>query len=323
MIYSSPEAASLASEGVGIKEKQISLAANPSYLAYSKTPVVIGSLYMHGSGNGNGAVRPSNLGFYIPIQNRFGIGARFRSVYGSEFPYSERNTSYQTQILGTYALSDSFSFFAGIGPSFTYRAREQSSWSWSIASGFQYTYQKFSVGFSFQRPGEFSYKRYRGVDPLKEKLPDSYSLGLSYTLNQNFMFYSELRRILWERSWFSINDNVNRPDFERGIGAEWKGSAGAVLTLENETSLWKFRTGIEMGGKYDENGKNNRSTGLGLGLTYIPGNETEHGSISYSFSMLDYSLLAKKGGRFPETLFYFGISYIPPDTISQDNSIVK
>jgi hypothetical protein len=313
LLYPSAESAALGSEGVGLTDKTISLAANPAFLANSKSMVAIGNVYLPASGQAYGAVRPAATGLYYPITDKFGMGLRVRTIYGSEFYYEQRNSSIQSHLFGSYAITEKLSMFAGVGPSLTYRNGEQSSWSYSFNAGLGYVSGKWSIGLTAQRPGVFNYKRYRGSDVLEEKLPDSFSLGAGFKALENLTFYSEVRRVLWEKSWFSLNDLPAKPNTERGIGAELKLSGGAIYTIKNEASVWKIRAGLEMGGKYSDAGQNQRSTGLGVGLTYRPGWNDETGNFTYTFSLLDYSVLAKRGGRYPETILYFGIGFSIPE----------
>ena len=300
--------AGMAVEGVGIRDTVLNLSSNPAFLAGKNEKVIDGGGVVPFQGTQSSSLRPSHFGGYYPLNEVSGIGVRGRTVFQSSFPTDSRFTYLQTHIFYSRVFYESIYISIGLGPGVGLRGQEQSNLSVSPYLSLGYVIGKITMGFSVQSPGgNYNYKLYRNGDYLKERLPPTVILGISYNVSQNLQFYSELKRVLYEKSSFTLNDEENKPKFDRGFGAELKAAFGMSLAIREE-SVWKIRTGIELGGKYDETGKNRRGTGLGFGLGYSP-NPDEKG-FQFNFSVLDYSLLSNKNGYPSETLFFAGLGYL-------------
>ncbi len=160
-----------------------------------------------------------------------------------------------------------------------------------------YKIENLTLGFGFNSPGKFTYKAYRGSDPLEERLPESIELGISYQW-ESILWYMEGTRILYERSKFQLSDIDEKAKFDRGLGADTKVSSG--IEIKNpDWNNWKIRFGLNTGGKYDAEGKNKRAMGIGLGITYFLDSEQKGSYLSAG--ILNYSVFSQKGGRDPET----------------------
>lgn len=300
--------AGLASEGLAIQDPLLNLSSNPSFLAGTLEPVLDFGIVVPFQGNQSAAVKPSHFGGYYPLDSISGIGLRGRNLYHSSFPYESRTNYFQTQIFYSRKFKEIFYTSVGLGPGVGWRGGEQSNLSLSPFISLGFKGNRFMAGISAQSPGGvYRYNNYRSGDELKERLPPSLGIGLSYKLTSNLEILSELKRVLYERSAFTLNGEDAKPKFDRGLGADLKLSIGLSLAVR-EDSVWKIRTGLELAGKYDETGKNRRGTGLGFGFGYSP-NPNEKG-FQFNFSVLDYSLFSPRSGYPSETLFFTSLGYL-------------
>jgi hypothetical protein len=300
--------AGLASEGIALRDPLLNLSSNPAFLAGTSSPILDTGVMLPFQGTQSAALKPSHFGGYYPLDNVSGIGVRGRNLFHSSFPSESKSTYFQTQVFYSRQFKDIFYYSLGLGPGVGFRGGEQSNLSLSPFVSLGLKYNKFTAGFSAQNPGGvFRYKSYRSADVLEERLPPTIGLGMSYDLTGNLQLYSELRRILYEKSSFTLNGDETKPKFDRGIGGEVKLSLGLSLAIR-EDSVWKIRTGLEMAGKYDETGKNRRGTGIGFGFGYIP-NPNGNG-FQFNFALLDYSLISPKNGYPSETLFFVSLGYL-------------
>ncbi len=300
--------AGIASEGLAIQDPLLNLSSNPAFLAGTLEPVLDFGVAVPFQGNQSAAVKPSHFGGYYPLDSVSGIGLRGRNLYHSNFPYESRSNYFQTQIFYSRRIKEIFYSSVGLGPGVGWRGGEQSNLSLSPFISLGFKGNRFMGGFSAQSPGGvYRYNNYRSGDELKERLPPSMGIGLSYKLTTNLEILSELKRVIYERSSFTLNGEDAKPKFDRGLGADLKLSVGMSLAIR-EDSVWKIRTGLEIAGKYDETGKNRRGTGLGFGFGYSP-NPNEKG-FQFNFSILDYSLFSPKNGYPSETLFFTSLGYL-------------
>jgi hypothetical protein len=298
----------LASEGLAIQDPLLNLSSNPSFLAGSLEPVLDFGITVPFQGNQSAALKPSHFGGYYPLDSISGIGLRGRNLYHSSFPHESRSNYFQTQIFYSRLFNQMFYSSIGVGPGVGWRGGEQSNLTLSPFISLGFKWKQFLFGFSAQSPGGvYRYNNYRSGDELKERLPPSLGIGLSYKLSTNLEVTSELRRVFYERSAFTLNGEDAKPKFDRGLGADLKLSVGLSLAIRDD-SVWKIRTGLELAGKYDETGKNRRGTGLGFGFGYSP-NPNEKG-FQFNFSVLDYSLFSPKNGYPSETLFFTSLGYL-------------
>ena len=300
--------AGLASEGIALRDPLLNLSSNPAFLAGTSSPILDTGVMLPFQGTQSAALKPSHFGGYYPLDSVSGLGVRGRNLFHSSFPSESKSTYFQTQVFYSRQFKDIFYYSLGVGPGVGFRGGEQSNLSLSPFVSLGLKYEKFTAGFSAQNPGGvFRYKSYRSADVLEERLPPTIGLGMSYDLTGNLQLYSELRRILYEKSSFTLNGDESKPKFDRGVGGEVKLSLGLSMAIR-EDSVWKIRTGLEMAGKYDETGKNRRGTGIGFGFGYIP-NPNGNG-FQFNFSLLDYSLISPKNGYPSETLFYVSLGYL-------------
>ncbi|MCB1140941.1 MAG: hypothetical protein H7A24_06685 [Leptospiraceae bacterium] len=303
-----PSAAGLASEGAGISEPGLNLTSNTSYLAGEKDTILEFGGLLSIQGQVSSPIHPGGIGFYLPLDEKSGWGFRGRSIYRSSFPGSTKSLNYQSQVFYSRKWGNSFTWSLGIGPGFGIRGFERSALKPTGTLNLGYQIGDFRFGLTSQHPGgRYEYKLYRNGDLLREINPPSLAFGVAYSLFPKLQIYMETKRIFYESSSFNLNEYENRPVFDRGIGAEWKTSAGVHLGVQ-EDSTWSIKAGVQMGGKYDSTGKNKRGTGLGYALSYSPhpyGKE-----FTFNIGVLDYSILSTKKGMDPESFLYMSLGYI-------------
>lgn len=300
--------AGMGSLGVGFNSPGSSLYSNPSLLASNQKTIVDGGLIFSGSQGNFSPLKPLSAGFFIPIDSKSGWGATGKQTYYQNFPGGLASMSnYTFSFFWTYQFSEKWSGSFGIGPSVVYRGGYQSSFSLSPTASISYKNEKHLVGLIVQSPGKFRLEGYRGVDNLKERLPEFAAIGYSYQWKDTIL-YSEMRKIFWERSSFDLNGQNTKPGLDRGLGAEIKFSLGAEHSFKD--SNFQLRTGFESGGFYDSKGINRRSLGLALGLSWKVFSTQEDESLKVHFAIVNYSIFSKSGGRQPESIIYLSTSYL-------------
>lgn len=300
---STPEKAGLAGNGIGIESREFSLYSNTAFLA-DKESMVSGGILVASKENSISPLLPAHFGFYKKLDSNSGWGIRGQKMYSSLFRGNEKLLHYESQIFYSYNWNSFYMSF-GIGPALGFRGIEYSPVGTTGIVNLGYKQEGFTIGLGGISPGKFSYKAYRDSDPLEEKLPDILELGSSYKW-ESFLFYLEATRLFYEKSKFRLSDLDERPSFDRGLGAEIKVSSG--LEMENLIENWKFRLGVNTGGKYDADGKNRRAMGIGLGATYYLEADKKGGF--FSVGILNYSIFSRKGGREPETFFLLSGGYL-------------
>lgn len=299
--------AGLASTGVGFRDGTLNLNSNPSLLAGSTSTIMDAGGLLSYQGSRPGTVKPSGIGIYVPLNTVSGWGLCGRLEYHSIYPAERRFSFFSGHLFYSRVFSEKFFLSIGIGPGFGIREREQSNLGVSPFLAWGMEWGKFLLGGKIVSPGGvYRYKLYRGGDELEERLPPIFSSGMTYRFTENLAIYGEMKRVLYEKSVFDLNGENSKPNFDRGVGAELKGSIGISFSLKEE-SIFNLRSGLEMGGKYDERGKNLRGTGIGFGLGYIP-NPNGKG-FELNISILDYSALSPKNGYPSETLFFMNLGY--------------
>ncbi len=300
--------AGMASLGVALNDTGSNLYNNPSLLASNQKYIVDGGLTFSANQGSYSPLKPLSAGFYIPIDSRTGWGATGKQTYYQNFPGGfDTMTNYTFSFFWSYKLSEKWNGSVGIGPSVIYRGGFQSSYSLSPTASLSYKNEKHLLGLMMQSPGKFRLEGYRGVDNLKERLPEYAAVGYSYQLQQT-LIYSEVRKIFWERSSFALNGQNTKPSLDRGFGAEIKLSLGAQHSLKD--SPFQIRTGFELGGFYDSKGVNRRSLGLAMGFSWKVFRTEEDESLSLHIAIVNYSIFSKSGGRQPESILYLSTSYL-------------
>ncbi|MCB1180231.1 MAG: hypothetical protein KDK36_21815 [Leptospiraceae bacterium] len=256
--------------------------------------------------NKTSQVLPSHFGFYNKISDHNGWGIKANTYFLSLFRGSIGLINYQSHLFYSHKW-DYFYISLGVGPSFSLRGNESSPVSTTGIGSIGIEKESWAFGITGTAPGKFSYKAYRDSDPLEEKLPETIAIGFSYYFSEYLTLYLEARKAFYEKSYFRLSKLDELPNLDRGLGAEGKVSGGFEFKLKTE-SLWKFRMGMEAGGKYNSKGQNLRGAGLGLGLSYFPNPENK--AYFISVSMLNYSIFSKKGARNPENFYYLGGGYL-------------
>lgn len=250
----------------------------------------------------------TSFGFYIPSGENFGWGLAGKQVFYQNFPGGyDRMSAYALSLFGSYKISENWNISLGVGPSVVWRAGYQSNYSISATASVSYQNKNHTFGFSGQTVGKFRLEGYRGVDAVKERLPEIAGLGYGYNWGQT-LFYLEGRKIFWEKSTFDLNNENSKPNLDRGLGAEIKLSSGIQYSIKD--SRMQIRTGAETGGFYDEKGVNRRAAGLALGASWNYKSADEDEMISIHLALLNYSVFSKKGGRLPESLLFLSVSYM-------------
>jgi len=299
--------AGLASLGVGMNEPSSNLYTNPALLSSNSKRIVDAGVGVSTNQGRESSLKPMSGGFYIPIDEKYGWGITGKLTFYQNFPGGYDTMSmYAFSIFWSYKFSENWNGSVGIGPSVVLRGGYNSSYSLSPTVSLSYKNGNHLLGFFTQSPGKFRLEGYRGVDNLRERLPEFAAIGYSFQRGQT-LFYSEVRKIFWEKSSFELNDANSKPNLDRGIGAEAKLSAGIQYNFKE--SPFQIRTGIETGGFYDEKGVNRRAGGIAAGVSWKIFKTKEEDSLNLHFTVLNYSILSRKGGRLPETLLYTSMSY--------------
>lgn len=304
--------AGIASIGTGLSNSGANLYNNPSLLTFTDKQVVDFTLAVPSQGIGSySAMKPTSAGFYIPmIDTNSGWGISFKETFSRNYPYSEKMSQYAVHGFWVYSPVETFSFSLGIGPSTVLRNDIQSSVSLSPTVSATYKpSEKHTLAILLESPGKFRQDKFRNSDKLRERLPEYIVIGYSFSM-QNWILYSELRKIFTERIQYDLNDLNEKPSLLRGAGAEVKGSLG--LKYQFSGIPLDISTGLEFGGVYERKGQIQRGTGTGFGISYQPISNPTGNSLKLTFSILDYSLLTPKTGRIPETNFYFSCSLLLP-----------
>lgn len=304
VVPSTAEKAGIAGEGIGLSDRSFSLYSNTALLAGQES-TVSGGIILATKEKSISPLLPSHFGFYKKLQINSGWGIKSNTKYASLFSGNTKLFTYQFHLFYSYKWENLF-FSFGIGPSLGYRGNEYSPLGVTGIFTFGYKLENFTIGFGLLSPGKFSYKAYRGSDPLEERLPETIELGVSYKW-ESILWYLEGIRILYERSRFYLSDLDEKAKFDRGLGADTKISSGLEIKF-SELSNWKFRLGVNTGGKYDAEGRNKRSMGLGLGMTYFV--DAEAKGTYLSLGILNYSIFSQKGGRDPETYLLLSGGYL-------------
>ncbi len=305
-----PHAASagMASLGVGIHEPNSNLYTNPALLSSNTKRIVDGSLGVSTNQGKESSLKPLTAGFYIPIDEKYGWGITGKQTFYQNFPGGYDTMSmYAFSIFWSYKFSENWNGSVGVGPSVVLRGGYNSSYSLSPTLSLSYKNGNHLLGFSLQSPGKFRLEGYRGVDNLRERLPEFAAIGYSFQKGQT-LIYSEARKIFWEKSSFELNDVNSKPNLERGLGAEVKLSLGLEYSFKEIP--FQIRTGIETGGFYDEKGVNRRAGGISAGVSWKIFKTKEEDSLRLHFAVLNYSILSRSGGRLPESLFYLSLGYL-------------
>lgn len=243
------------------------------------------------------------INFLYKIENSQGVGIYWNSPFRSLKNSETRLLHYSGNLFYSLNWKEIFISF-GLGPRISWRGQELSKWSLGGFVGLSYTKENWSFGIFYQSSGSFHYKNYRESDELKEKLPDFVYFGFSRNFLKSYLLYLEVGRILYENSKFYLNDRNEKPNLERGIGADIEPSLGLEYTLDES---FKFRLGLALVGEYDENGKNRRGGRVSFGNLFFPfTNETFYLKWSY----VNHSIFSKSGGYTPENSFSISIGYI-------------
>jgi hypothetical protein len=182
----------------------------------------------------------------------------------------------------------------GLGTRISWRGKELSKWSLGGLSGMEYRTPFFSLGFFYHSSGSFTYKEYRESDKLKEKLPDFAYLGITKTLSGSFQISLEIGRVFYESSKFILNSSNEKPNLERGIGADIEPNFSIESTLSES---FQFLFGFGLVGEYDENGKNRRGGRLILQSIFFPFGEK---NFYLKIAHTNHSILSKSGKYTPE-----------------------
>lgn len=308
LAFPSAVSAGTASLGVGQENSSSNLYTNPSLLSNENKSILDGGLSVSTNQNKYNALRPTSLGFYVPINATSGVGLTGKQSFYQNFPSGyDSMSNYTYSFFGSFKLNDNWNASIGIGPSVVYRGGYQSSYSISPQASLSYKKEKHLVGAFFQSTGKFRLEGYRSADSLRERIPEFFAIGYSYDLGQT-KIYTEIRKIFWEYSSFKLNGNNSKPPLDRGIGAEFKYSLGFNHSISDTN--FQIRSGIELGGFYNEKGQNKRSVGLAIGGSWKVYQSKEEDSFLIHFAIVNYSIFSKSGGRQPETQFYFSGSYL-------------
>jgi hypothetical protein len=306
--YTHATPAGMASLGVGLNDPGSNLYSNPSLLASNQKYILDGGLTLSGNQGKYSPVKPLSTGFYVPVDNKNGWGATGKQTFYQNFPGgNDAMSNYTFSFFWTYKFSEKWNGSVGIGPSVVFRGGYQSSYSLSPTASLSYKNEKHLLGLTVQSPGKFRLEGYRGVDNLKERLPEYAAIGYSFLFQQTTI-YSEVRKVFWERSSFDLNGQNSRPSLDRGLGAEVKVSLGAQHSVKD--SPFQFRTGFELGGFYDSKGVNRRALGLAAGISWKAFTSEEDESLSLHLAIVNYSIFSKSGGRQPESILYLSTSYL-------------
>lgn len=310
-----PVAASMAASGIALSNKNSALYANPSLLLHHNQNMITGGVGFSGQGGSTSAVFPY-FAFYDAVDKEWGWGLRLQKDFSQNFPGNYSMGQYAAGLFVAHSYQN-FAISASVGPATIFRYQSQSSYSWKFSAEMSYRLDSLLLAIGYRYPGKYRFEGYRGSDELTEVLPETLLIGLSYQFSSTSLFYGEVKRIFWERISFGLNGLEERADFERGIGAELSFSSGLQHTFASEIPL-TMRGGLEMGGAYNQNGENQRSLALAIGLSLPLSQPKDPEPVQINFSILDYSLFSRKGGRQPETNFYlsilyqFGTTYHPP-----------
>jgi len=306
--FTHASSAGMASLGVGVNAPSANLYSNPAILSSNQKYIIDGGVTVSTNQGKYSALKPLSAGFYIPVDAKNGWGVTGKQTYYQNFPGGyEAMSNYTFSFFWTYKFSENWNGSIGIGPSVVYRGGYQSSFSLSPTASLSYKKEKHLVGLTMQSPGAFRLEGYRGVDNLKERLPEYAALGYSYQLQQT-LIYSEIRKIFWERSTFDLNGQSSRPSLDRGLGAEVKLSLGLEQTIKD--SPFQIRAGFESGGFYDTKGINQRSLGLAAGVSWNVFSTKEEEVFKIHLALVNYSIFSKSGGRQPESILFLSTSYL-------------
>ncbi|MCB1156865.1 MAG: hypothetical protein H7A25_12130 [Leptospiraceae bacterium] len=305
----SASAAGMASSGLGNSDMSIALYENQGFLLY-KNQHHIGGGFVFPKQARFAAAEPLSAAFFIRSSQFFGWGISGKSTFSRHFPHEERNLGYAVPLHLSFG-NPAFGFFTlSAGPSFYFRENILSSYSVYLRAAYALSLGDFSIGLAASSPGKFRLDEYRNADKLRERQAESIDFGIKYNFSQNFAYYTELRKILWEKSAFELNGMEEKPDFERGIGAEAKISQGLSYSF-TKRNTYILKTGLEFGGYYNEKGENVRRLGLalGLGIQFANKNRDETDALSFHLSVLDYSLIRSQKEKRAETRFYASLHY--------------
>ncbi|MBK8393933.1 MAG: hypothetical protein IPL26_01635 [Leptospiraceae bacterium] len=303
-----PTSAGLASFGVGMQNLSSNLYNNPAFLSSKSKYIIDGGIGFATNEGKYTPIKPMSLGFYVPSNEKFGWGITGKESFYQNFPGGyDRMSAYGFSLFGSYKITENWNVSLGIGPSVVYRGGFQSNYSMNLSASLSYQNNNHTIGISGQSIGKFRLTGYRGVDTLKEKLPEIVGIGYGYTWGQT-LFYLEGRKVFWEKSTFDLNKNNSKPDLERGLGAEIKISSGIQYSIKD--SALQLRTGIESGGFYNEKGINRRAAGLALGASWNYKTADEEEIIGIHLAIINYSIFSEKGGRLPESILFSALSYI-------------
>ena len=306
--FTHASSAGMAGLGVGKIDPSSNLYSNPALLSSNQKYIVDGAITVSTDQGKYSAVKPLSAGFYIPVDSKNGWGVTGKQSYYQNFPGGyDTMSNYTFSLFWSYKFSENWNGSFGIGPSVVYRGGYQSSFSISPTASLSYKKEKHLVGLIMQSPGAFRLEGYRGVDNLKERLPEYAALGYSYQLQQT-VIYSEVRKIFWERSSFDLNGQSSRPSLDRGLGAEVKLSLGLEQTIKD--SPFQIRAGFESGGFYDTKGINQRSLGLAAGVSWNAFSTKEEEVFKIHLALVNYSIFSKSGGRQPESILFLSTSYL-------------
>jgi hypothetical protein len=297
----------MAALGVGLMEPGANLYSNQALLSYQNKYVTDGGIGLSVNQGKYSPAKPISVGFYAPLDEKSGWGITGKQIFYQNFPGGyDLMSAYSVSIFYSYKFSENWNASVGIGPSTVFRGGFQSNYSISPLASLSYKKENHLLGLIVQSPGKFRLEGYRGVDSLKERLPEFAAIGYAYTRGQT-LIYSELRKIFWEKSSFELNEEIYRPNFERGLGAEIKLSLGLQYSFKE--SPLQIRTGIETGGFYDNNAVNRRAAGLAAGFSWKILKAEEDSLLSVHVAILNYSIFSNKGGRQPESLLYLSLGY--------------
>ena len=307
--FSNPVSGSIMAGGVAFEDKLSALFSNPSLLLYQSRHLVAGGLSSTYGTDSTSPILPSGAGFYVANQPTYGWGISLQKKYEKAFPQEARVNAYSSNLFFTYSPFQNLFLSTGIGPSNSFRNKSQSSYSWSYFFAASYVYDTWIFGLSYNYTGKFQYENYRSADKLTEVFPEHINIGLHKLLSPIHSVYFEVNRYLWERTSFGLNQFEEKAVFDRGLGAEFQTSLGYRYKYLDETYPMVFRGGMEVGGSYNNTGKNLRHVGLGLGVSFlfVDTNYTKD-TLTIDLSISDYSMLKTKG-KDPETVFLFALRY--------------
>lgn len=307
LAFPNTTSAGTASLGVGLEDASANLYTNPALLSNQNKYVIDGGIGFATNQSKYNAVRPISAGFYIPINDKTGVGVTGKQTFYQNFPGGyDSMINYTFAFFGSYKINENWNASLGIGPSIVFRGGYQSNYSISPMGSISYKNGNHLIGILIQSVGKFREEGYRGADSLRERLPEYTAFGYSYKWGQTTI-YSEARKIFWEKSSFHLNGSNSNPNLDRGIGAEIKLSLGATRSILDSNFL--VRSGFEVGGFYNDKGQNKRSLALALGASWKLYQTENQESFFLHLAVVNYSIFSKSGGRQPESQLYFSGTY--------------